>query len=335
MLKVRLAALDGRIYETDRVWKLECSDRLDTPAQSLTVSIPEPSRMGELVRISVFWGGECLFDGTVDEQEWRLGGSEDVLEISARSAGGALLDNEAIPVTYSCPCLEDLYQLHLKPYGVRGWRGSSARCSTYYPVRAGVSEWDAVRAFCIGVLGVLPRLTDDLMLDATGEPSGRGMLFSNTQTGAHRYTALTARRVRGGVIGEIAYQSGWEGTYACRARSVSAAARDITTRQVVNLSGTADWEKYSVLSRMFHASEQGSEELVLKTQEFFPCRPGDCVRVRDSRMGAFDGYVIYEIVRSLSGGEPVCRLVLRPERYLKGWNDHVVDTAAVIGEQRP
>lgn len=335
MLKIRLTALDGRVYETGRIQRLECSDRLDTPAQLLTATIPTPDRMGELVRVAVEWDGVRIFEGTADEQERRLSGSEDVLELSARSAGGALLDNEAIPVTYNCPCLEDLYKLHLKPYGVRGWRGSAARCSTYYPVRAGVSEWEAVRAFCMGVLGVLPRLTEDLILDATGEPSGSGLLFSNTLPGAHRYTALTARRVRSGVIGEIAYQSGWEGSYACRARSASAAARAITTRRVVSLSATADWEKQSVLSRIFHASEQGSEELVLKTPEFFCCRPGDRACVLDNRIGTFDGYVIYEVVWSLSGGTPMCRLVLRPEQCLKGWNDHVADTTAVIGEQRP
>lgn len=335
MLKIRLTALDGRVYETDRVRRLEYSDRLDTPAQSMTVLFEDPRRMGELVRICALWDGETLFDGAVDEQEWRVSGSENVLEISARSAGGALLDNEAIPVTYNCPCLEDLYKLHLKPYGVRGCVGSAARCSTYYPVRAGESEWDVVRAFCIGVLGVLPRLTDQLVLDASGEPSNRTVVFSNTGPGAYRYTALAVRYVRSGVIGEIAYQSGWEGSYACRARSAVSGARAITTRQVVNLSTAADWEKNSALSRRFLASEQGSEELILKTPGFVRCRPGDRARVYDRRMGSYRGYMVYEVVLSLSGGAPAGRIVLRPEKYLKGWNDHVADTTAVIGEQRP
>lgn len=330
MLKIRLTSLDGRSYETERVQRLEFSDRLDTPAQSVTVLIPSPRRMGELVRIGVLWDGETLFDGAVDEQEWQVSGTEDVLEISARSAGGALLDNEAIPVTYNCPCLEDLYKLHLKPYGVRGCVGSDARCATYYPVRAGESEWDVIRQFCIGVLGVLPRLTEQLVLDASGEPSGRTVLFSNTRPGAQRYTSLAVRHVRSGVIGEIAYQSGWEGSYACRARSVSAGERAITTRQVVNLSTAADWEKNSALSRRFLASEWGSEELILKTPGFVRCRPGDRAAVCDGRMGSYRGFVVHEVVLSLSGGAPAGRIVLRPEKYLKGWNGHVADTTAVI-----
>lgn len=335
MLKIRLTSLDGKSYESGQAQRLEYSDRLDTPAQSLTVAIPSPGPVGELVGISVYWDGVCLFDGSVDEQEWRISETENVLELSARSAGGALLDNEAVPVTYNCPSLEDLYRLHLKPYGVRGYAGSTMRCGTYYPVRPGVSEWDVVRSFCIGVLGVLPWLTEQLVLNATGEPSDRMVTFSNTARAAQRYTALTIRRMRSGVIGEIAYQSGWEGKYVCRAHSVEAKERAITTRQVVNLSTAADWEKNSVLSRMFLASEQGSDEIVIKAPGFFPCRPGDRACIRDRQMGERRGYVVYEVARSLSGGALTSRIVLRPEKYLKGWKSYVADTTAVIGRQSP
>lgn len=332
MLSIELTDLDGRRYMSDQIERLEFSNRLDTPAQSILVTLLRPGWVGELVTLRAFYGGELFFEGQVDEQEYRLSTGQDELEIGARSAGAALLDNEAIPAAYNCPCLEDLYKLHLKPYGVRGCRGSAERCGAVFPVYAGMSEWDVVRGFCTGVLGVLPRLTEGMILDATGQPTGTTVVFDNLRPGAYRYTSLSVRCVRSGVIGEIVYRSERDGAYIYRARSKTAQRRAITARQVMNLSGAADWEKGSAVSRRFLASELGSEEIVVKSPQYVRCRPGDrvCVPVPGRET---DGWTVYEINYYLFGGELGSRAVLRPEREIRGWSDNVADTAAVVTRQ--
>ncbi len=332
MLKLEMTDLSGRHFETGAIERLEFSDRLDTPAQAMTARVLRPERMGELMSVRALYGGVVFFEGQVDEETYTLTAERDDLEISARSAAAALIDNEAVPAGYNCPCLEDLYKLHLKPYGVRGCRGSARRCPAVYPVYAGTSEWEVVRDFCMGVLGVMPRMDEGMILDATGEPTGRTVVFGGRAPGAYRYTSLCVRRVRSGVIGEIVYRAEQDGAYLYHAHSRAAEQRAITARQVVNLSGMADWEKSSAISRRFLASEQGSEEIVVKSPQYVRCRPGDRARIC-APTGSVDGYVIYEIGYQLSGGGLASRAVLRPERHIRGWSKNVADTAAVVTQQ--
>lgn len=332
MLKVVLSGLDGRSREVRELEQLEYSDRFDTPAQSLLVRIPSIRPAGELTRIRALYGSLCFFDGAVDEQEWTADATGEHLEISARSTAAALLDNEAIPVSYNCPSLEELYRLYLKPYGIRGYVGSGERCSAWYSIQAGISEWEVVRNFCVGVLGVLPRINGEMILDASGLPGPHTVLFDNQAPGAYRYTALTARSVRSGVIGEIAYRSERDGAYSYRAVNRSAQERGITARQVISLADTADWEKNSVIGRRFSASEQGSRELVVQSPQFVPCGPGDRADVRGDFPGSSGQYVVYERDYRLSGGAVVSRVILRPEEQIRGWRENVADTAVYVGD---
>ena len=330
MLKLILTGLDGRSWETEKIKQLEYSDRFDTPAQSLIAQTAAFRPGGELIRVRAEYGGEVFFEGPIDEQEWTADGRGERLEISARSGAAVLLDNEAIPARYNCPSLDDLYQLYLKPYGIRGYIGSGSRCGAWFPVQSGISEWEVVRNFCVGVLGVMPRITEDNLLDASGLPAERLILFDNREPGTYRYTSMTERYRRSGVIGEIAYRSESDGAYSYRAVNRTAAERKITARQVVGLADAADWEKNAVIGRRFMASEQGSRELALRSPQFVRCRPGDRARIKEAGGAEYVGWIVYEIRYILSGGAVISRVTLRPEDEIRGWLEDVADTAAFI-----
>lgn len=329
MLTITFTAVNGGEMVFEELLELTYSQRADTPADSLQVRMFVDRPLPEFTAVRAAHGKTCFFEGIVDEQCVEAAGGGAVLEISARSAAAVLLDNEAIPASYNYPSLEDIYKLHLKPYGIRGVIGAG-RCHAVYTVRPGLSEWEVASRFCRSVLGVIPRITPAFYLDASGQPSGETVCFSNTAYGAVRYLRAGLRTMRYGVIGEIRYKADSDSAYVYSVKNPTAAARGITARRAVNVAGGADWEKNTRLRDIFLASEEGAAEITLDSPDFIVQAAGSRARFFDPLLGDFVNWVLYERTYTLRNGVLTSGAVLRPAQDLERWSADVAHKTAIL-----
>ena len=104
----------GKSIELPNPISMEISMAYDTPANSLSLTIPCLFPMEELTDISVFVDGSLVFSGIVDEQITQYSKGYTV-KINARSYSALLIDNEAIPVSYHTPSLAVIFSKHAEP----------------------------------------------------------------------------------------------------------------------------------------------------------------------------------------------------------------------------
>ena len=118
-ITMELTYPDGQSYPLERPLEAALLGTLESPAQSLSVTFPlaKGSLPGVAVGARLFRGGEEIFSGFCDQQTaWEDSGGRR-LTIQARSRGGLLLDNEALPRTYYNVTTGEIFRSHLRPYG--------------------------------------------------------------------------------------------------------------------------------------------------------------------------------------------------------------------------
>lgn len=157
-MTVTLFTLDGTRMETDRVLEASADWQAGSPAAQFSAVLPGENWPEELV--TVRWkddSGFTLFEGYLDTAAQVLDSDGPRLEVTARSAGCYLLDNEALPQSYDSVTLDSFCQRYLDSYGIFR-RGFSYRGRIPYTVPKGQSEWEALAGFVYALTGKFPYL---------------------------------------------------------------------------------------------------------------------------------------------------------------------------------
>lgn len=170
----------------------EIVSSFDSPARSFEGMFRCPRAFAELHSIEVLGPGRTYFAGAVDETTVLESDGGRRLRVLARSAGAALLDNEAKPQLYTSIGLRQLFQNHIYPYGFATLTtDEEGAFMNTYQILKGMSEWEAFSNFFrntgLGVAYVSPQ--NDVMCMST-LPTGAHHTISNQQTGALRYASL-------------------------------------------------------------------------------------------------------------------------------------------------
>ena len=147
-MTVTLFTLDGTRMETDRVLEASADWQAGSPAAQFSAVLPGENWPEELV--TVRWkddSGFTLFEGYLDTAAQVLDSDGPRLEVTARSAGCYLLDNEALPQSYDSVTLDSFCQRYLDSYGIFR-RGFSYRGRIPYKMcirdrRVGAAFWHA------------------------------------------------------------------------------------------------------------------------------------------------------------------------------------------------
>ena len=124
-MTVTLFTLDGTRMETDRVLEASADWQAGSPAAQFSAVLPGENWPEELV--TVRWkddSGFTLFEGYLDTAAQVLDSDGPRLEVTARSAGCYLLDNEALPQSYDSVTLDSFCQRYLDSYGISLGAGS-------------------------------------------------------------------------------------------------------------------------------------------------------------------------------------------------------------------
>ncbi|MFY9198950.1 MAG: hypothetical protein WBK75_03620 [Acutalibacteraceae bacterium] len=313
-MKIEGVTVSGQTICFSSPIQMELCESFDTPASSLFVVFCIFWPLEELEKIIVKNNGEVVFDGYVDEQSTICDSSGVKIKISARS-NAPLIDNEALPVTYIRPSVEDIYKNHLEPFGIKGVLGSGI-CQGNFTVSKGTCHWAVVDEFCKCVLNVSPKITKDGYLDTRHNvPNETPIVFSNESKGNCRYFSAQVKYKRYGVIGQMLYKVDPSQGYTGLQIDENAKKRKITTKRYLNLSGSQKWERQYRLQREFKKSLSGSCEVELLVP--FDCflKVGALASFYDKRLGEYKDFRIFHIEHIISNLGMHCNVILRPKEH--------------------
>lgn len=137
-------------------------------------------------------GGRTLFSGRPDEAAVTEDADGRRLKLIARSIGAVLLDNEALPQTYTTGLsLTELFDEHIRPYGFSTLITDFDVFFNQYQILKGTSEWEALSNFFRNGSQGIARIDDAGRVVCKMNP-GEGSFhrISNRDAGAQRYTCL-------------------------------------------------------------------------------------------------------------------------------------------------
>jgi len=313
-MNIEATTVSGKIVQFSTPIQMELCESFDTPASSLFAAFYVFQPLEELEKIVIKNGGEIVFEGNVDEQRTNCNAQGIRIKISARSQS-QLIDNEALPITYSRPSLDDIYKNHLKPFGIKGVLGSGI-CQGDFAVSKGTCHWAVVEEFCSCVLNVTPKITKDGYLDARKSTQDEEpIVFSNSFGANCRFFSAQVKYKRYGVVGQMHYKSDTAQGYEGLQINEGAKKRKITTQRYLNLSGSQKWERQYRLQRELKKALQGSDEIELTVP--FDCflQVGALASFFDERLGNFTKYRIFQIEHTISNAVKQCVVTLRPAEH--------------------
>ena len=178
-----------------------------SPAARFSAVLPGADWPEELV--TVRWQddrGFTLFEGYLDTADRVLDADGPRLELTARSAGGYLLDNEALPMSYDAVGLDGFCRRYLDGYGIFR-RGFSHSGQIPYTVPKGQSEWEALCGFTQALTGAFPYLSREgklCLLPRTGER----ILLSNRQPEGVRFLSRSLAEHRSSPVSKVLVGTG-------------------------------------------------------------------------------------------------------------------------------
>ena len=310
----RIVATDtvGNSIELPSPISMVISMSTDTPADSLSLTVPCTSAPGELAEISVHIDGELSFCGIVDEQIMQYSNGC-TLKINARSYAALLIDNETIPANYHTPSLADIFSIHAQPYGFKDFIGENKTCDCDFTVKKGVSEWEVIENFCKSVLKTTPMITKDGFLDARTDKSSKHYAFSNTRAGAIRFSSASVKLQRYGIVSQVVYKLSSNSDYIYTCQNDDAVHRGIRRRRLLNLSlNTPEFNDYRI-NHIIQSSERDSLEITLTVPDICISELFCHTDFDDHILGSFSGLYIKEILFSLSSSGASTKITLCPE----------------------
>lgn len=167
------------------------------PADDLTAVFPYGEPLVELSALKVTDAGQTLFCGIVDEQSFVLCDAGSYVRVTARSMAALLLDNEAQPQSYNCPCADDIFRRHVLPFGITEYYCTKKERPARFEIPKGTTQWQAVALFCRNCLGASPVIDAQGRLLMCGyDRSGRALAFGGEGGIACTAVQITDRRCK-------------------------------------------------------------------------------------------------------------------------------------------
>lgn len=264
--------------------EVSISKSLEAPADELVVTFPQEKKLKEMVNIEVFSEKEeKVFSGIVDEQKFFYETSGSFCNLTARSKVSLLLDNEALPGSYTLPSLEVIFKNHVKPYGFTSFLGNNKVFAKEFIITKGMSEYEVLETFCSDYLGVTPRFLNDDILDATGNYKKSSIVFSNEIKGATKYSSIYENIKRYKQYSEIYIKAGDDTNYSLNVKNEKALSKGVLRKRYLNVS---NYSKIPIEygEKILKNSNKNAYELVVSCPGKVSLNPGDLASLKDSSL---------------------------------------------------
>lgn len=310
MLRIALEFSDGKKQNINNALTVVLNSDCDVPADDIELTVPYSPSLCLARRIFAYNGDELVFEGTVDEILTAASRGRAVTKLAARSCAGALLDNEAPPVTYVNPAAELIFERHLKPFGVKSFDGAPEPFYGSLRIEKGMTHWQVLESFCRNRFDSVPRISGDGRAFMNGFGGGDTVTF-----GAQGivYGSLREDRLPCRLIGEIRLRLSEYGDYGGTLRNRNPECRDV--RRTRFLNAVSDKTTVKTADKIIENSNKNSYSLIL---ECIGCRLGIMGRsavVRDSLLGDLSGLRVEGLRYSLDRDGEVTSVMLRKENF--------------------
>jgi prophage tail gpP-like protein len=179
MLRFLFSDHGGEALELKNPLSMTLSMDEDIPADSVSVCFCGGMNIDGYGFLEISDGEEIIFSGIVDEVSRVISYDKDYTRVNARSMAAVLLDNESKPVFYNNLSTDVVFLNHLKPYGIKEYKGRNEYLPGSFNVSKGSTNWQVLQSFCVNRFGCRPRIRPDGTADFEGLKNDREVVFSN------------------------------------------------------------------------------------------------------------------------------------------------------------
>ena len=285
-VSIRLTYPGGDRYTLSGPLTASVTRALESPAQSLAVTFPleQGSLPGAAVAIQLLRGGRVLFDGLCDQQTAREDQDGRTLTIQARSRGGLLLDNEALPQTYYNITTSQLFRDCLGPWGFSRLLVPREVELGLFTVPKGRSVWEVFSAFCVRAYARPPVVGEGDRVTVE-EPSRQpaAPISNRPGSGGLRYLSAEDTLRRASVVSELLLRDR-QGNYSRRVENPFGNPWEVRRRRYLIPAAEFATAPLSDGYQQFREAQRGAHAAQVVLPGWGDLWPGDCVRL-DTGLG--------------------------------------------------
>lgn len=285
----------------------------DAPADDLYVVFCYEDFIEELKYIKVYCCDDIIFNGILDEQIVDITSSGKLFKIYARSTAALLIDNSALPQSYSNTSLEIIFNRHIKPYGFTKFVGNNKLFSKEFIVYKGMSEWDVLEKFCTMFLYTKPRINSNGTINASGKFDESKNIYLNNFDGQTKYKSISKNIKRYNKISEVFVRAGKESSYSIKAVDEYAIKSGVKRRRYLNLyDNTKIPVNYAQL--VIDDANKKSSEIKVSCVGMVNTDIGCMVTIEDKLLGKLENLHISKIKYSMDAFGEVTELTMYEEK---------------------
>ena len=248
-----MAELSFAAYTTDNskieianVLSYELSRDIDAPCDSLRLHFISDGTLDEIVKIEAYQNEKLVFNGYADTQRETIDEKGHSCFVYARSSACILLDNEAVPRSYSCPTSQALFINNAKDFGFTS-RLPMYYLALNYIVGKGTSCYGAINNFIKGITGrsIIINAENELVL-----PEGEGSISLDD------YEIISSKKSinRGGLISKADYKIEGDLGYSHHIKSRFLEKKGVQSSKMINLSSLPVWQREYVAKNVLSTS---------------------------------------------------------------------------------
>lgn len=286
-ITMELTYPDGQSYPLERPLEASLLGTLESPARSLSITFPlgKGSLPGVAVGARLFRDGEEIFSGFCDQQTaWEDAGGRR-FTVQARSRGGLLLDNEALPRTYYNVTTGELFRSHLRPYGFSRLAVPRDCSAGIFTVPKGMSEWEVFSAFCMRSYGREPYIGrgDEVTVEALPR-TPRVKITNRRGEEGLRYLRVEDTLRRASVISQMLLRDK-KGNYSRELENPFGNRWQVQRRRYVIPAAEYATVPLADGYRQFAAAQRGAHTAEAVLPGWAGLWPGDCVEMDTGGLG--------------------------------------------------
>lgn len=285
----------------------------DALADDLYVVFCYEDFIEELKYIKVYCCDDIIFNGILDEQIVDITSSGKLFKIYARSTAALLIDNSALPQSYSNTSLEIIFNRHIRPYGFTKFVGNNKLFSKEFIVYKGMSEWDVLEKFCTMFLYTKPRISSNGTINASGKFDESKNVYLNNFDGQTKYKSISKNIKRYNKISEVFIRAGKESSYSIKAVDEYAIKSGIKRRRYLNLYDNTNIP-VNYAQRVIDDANKKSSEIKVSCVGMVNTDIGCMVTIEDKLLGKLENLHISKIKYSMDAFGEVTELTMYEEK---------------------
>lgn len=312
MLSFEITCTDKTVYRLENVLSVILNSDLNVPADDLeVVCVYDERLMNNADRITAYSKGKMVFTGQIDEVFSYKTDSGILNRITARSPASLLLDNEALPLSYTNPNARFIYEKHLEPFGISCSGLDEKPFFGVLKVDKGMTHWSVFRNFCINRYGVEPRITADGKAYFDARVQSPKEEFINDGTRCDYYSRRDSLK-RCKLISAVKLKLYQTHSYDGVIRNNNPDCKGITRERLIN--AVAEKTNLKTADDIIKRSNLNSREIRLECFGERLVFPGTDAKIIDEEWGVEDNLTVKRIKYYFASNREKTTVILGKER---------------------